>query len=69
MLRPDLGAADVSIPGSAAQFAQAQQQISSVHTLDQSLLLIWPQLVVLIALTVIVFALSYVLFMRQEVRA
>jgi ABC-2 type transport system permease protein len=69
MLRPDLGAADVTIPGSAAQFAQAQQQISSVHTLDQSLLLIWPQLVVLIALTVIVFALSYVLFMRQEVRA
>ena len=36
---------------------------------DQSLLLVWPQVVVLIALTVACFAAAYALFMRQEVRA
>jgi hypothetical protein len=30
---------------------------------------IWPQFVALIALTAIAFALAYVAFMRQEVRA
>jgi ABC-2 type transport system permease protein len=35
----------------------------------QSVLLIWPQIVGLIAGTVICFALAYVAFMRQEVRA
>ena len=29
----------------------------------------WPQIVILIALTVAMFALAYVLFLRQEVRA
>jgi ABC-2 type transport system permease protein len=38
-------------------------------SLDQSLLIIWPQLTVLIALTVICFAISYVVFMRQEIRS
>ena len=38
-------------------------------TLDQSILLVWPQIVVLTALTVAMFALAYVLFLRQEVRA
>ncbi len=37
--------------------------------LGQSLLLVWPQLTALIALMVIVFAISYVLFMRQEIRS
>lgn len=36
--------------------------------LGQSLLLIWPQLTGLIAATLICFAISYVLFMRQEIR-
>ncbi len=36
---------------------------------DQSLLVVWPQVVVLVALTVACFALAYVAFMRQEVRA
>jgi ABC-2 type transport system permease protein len=35
----------------------------------QSLLLIWPQLVILFALTIGCFALAYARFMRQEVRA
>jgi ABC-2 type transport system permease protein len=38
-------------------------------SLDQSLLVIWPQFVGLIALTSGAFALAYVSFMRQEVRA
>jgi len=36
--------------------------------LGQSLLIIWPQLVSLIALTAICFAISYVIFMKQEIR-
>ncbi len=38
-------------------------------SLDQSLLIVWPQLTVLIGLTAICFAISYVVFMRQEIRA
>lgn len=37
--------------------------------LSQSLLLIWPQLTGLIATTILLFALGYVLFQRQEIRA
>jgi ABC-2 type transport system permease protein len=43
--------------------------IPTLMTLDQSLLVIWPQVVALIALTVIAFAGAYIAFMRQEVRA
>ena len=38
-------------------------------SLGQSMLIIWPQLTSLISLTIICFAVSYVLFMRQEIRA
>ncbi|MGC9397691.1 MAG: ABC transporter permease [Anaerolineae bacterium] len=37
--------------------------------LDQSLALIWPHLTGLIAATILLFALGYVLFQRQEIRA
>jgi ABC-2 type transport system permease protein len=37
--------------------------------LGQSLVTIWPHLVSLVSLSVICFAISYVLFMRQEIRA
>ena len=37
-------------------------------SLGQSMLIIWPQLTSLISLTVVCFAISYVLFMRQEIR-
>lgn len=37
--------------------------------LSQSLLLIWPNLTGLIAATILLFALGYVLFQRQEIRA
>ncbi|MDI6814336.1 MAG: ABC transporter permease, partial [Desulfitobacteriaceae bacterium] len=37
--------------------------------LRQSVLIIWPQFTGLIAVTILLFALSYVLFQRQEIRA
>ena len=59
----------VSTPATIGQYAQAQQRIASLFSLDQSFLLVWPQIVALVALMVACFALAYVLFMRQEVRA
>jgi ABC-2 type transport system permease protein len=58
-------------PASIDQLGQATdpRRIPSLLSLDQSLLLVWPQIVGLVALTVICFAVAYVLFMRQEVRA
>ncbi len=48
---------------------QAQSVLPNPLSLSQSLLLIWPQLTSLIALSIICFAISYVIFMRQEIRA
>ena len=38
-------------------------------SLSQSMLLVWPHLTLLVSVTLICFAISYVVFMRQEVRA
>jgi len=43
--------------------------IANPLSLGQSLIQVWPQLVVIIALAIICFALSYVVFMRQEIRS
>jgi len=43
--------------------------IPSPLSIGQSLLVVWPQLVSLIALILICFAISYVVFMRQEIRS
>ena len=59
----------VSTPATIGQLVQYQQQIPTLASLDESLLIIWPHVVVLIALTVGCFALAYAQFMRQEVRA
>lgn len=49
------------------------QQLSGAITgylsLGQSLLLVWPHLVGLLALTAVVFAISYIAFMRKEIRS
>ena len=58
-----------STPATIDQFQQAQQQIPSLLSLDQSLLLVWPHVVALVALAVVCFVGAYVAFMRQEVRA
>ena len=49
--------------------SQAAFLLPNPLSLDQSLLIIWPQLTAMIALSVICFAASYVVFMRQEIRA
>ena len=46
-----------------------QRALPSILSLDQSLLVVWPQFVGLIALTSGAFAVAYVSFMLQEVRA
>jgi ABC-2 type transport system permease protein len=48
---------------------QLDRAVLSELSLGQSTLLVWPQIVGLVALTVICFAVAYVLFMRQEIRA
>ena len=48
---------------------QLDQAVPDVLPWDQSVLLVWPQLVALIATTVVIFIAAFLLFMRQEVRA
>jgi ABC-2 type transport system permease protein len=69
ILDPSVNARDVTIPGSLDQYTQAQQQVSALLSLDKSLLLVWPQIVALVALAVACFVGAYIAFMRQEVRA
>lgn len=67
LLRPDV--TQLGTPATIDQFQQAQQRIPSLFSLDQSILLVWPHVVALVALAVACFAGAYVAFMRQEVRA
>jgi ABC-2 type transport system permease protein len=48
---------------------QIDRALPSQLALDQSLLLAWPQVVALVGVTVVCFALAYITFLRQEVRA
>lgn len=59
------------IPGARTlgQMAQASAIPSSALSAGQSLLIIWPHLISLLALTTICFAISYVKFMREEIRS
>jgi ABC-2 type transport system permease protein len=59
----------VLAPGSVGQAQSASQVLPTLLSFDQSLLVVWPQIVVLVALTILMFALAYVAFLRQEVRA
>ena len=45
------------------------RDIPTLLPYGQSVLIAWPQIVALVALTVICFAAAYVIFMRQEIRA
>jgi len=49
--------------------AQADLAVASSLSFSQSLLLVWPHLVAIIAMALLGFAVSYVIFMKQEVRA
>lgn len=67
LLNPQVSS--VSTPATIGEYEQASQRIPSLLSLDQSFILVWPQVVGLVAMTVACFAAAYVLFMRQEVRA
>jgi len=54
---------------SITSLIKAQSLLPSPLSLSQSILVIWPQLVGLIALMLICFAISYIIFMRQEIRS
>lgn len=43
--------------------------LGSPLPLDQSLLLVWPQITALLGIAILLFAFTYVLFQRQEIRA
>jgi ABC-2 type transport system permease protein len=61
--------ASVLGPGNLGQAISQQEALPTLLSLDQSILVVWPQIVLLLALTIAMFALAYVLFLRQEVRA
>ncbi len=54
--------------GFIGEYIKTQGDVG-VLPLGQSLLLVWPHLTGLVALTMICFAISYICFMRQEIRA
>ncbi|WP_338131279.1 hypothetical protein [Cohnella rhizosphaerae] len=48
---------------------QAYLAINAPLSFGQSLLLVWPQVVAIVAETTVSFAAAYVAFMRQEIRS
>jgi len=55
-------------PATAAQLYTATGRLPTPLSFTQSFLLVWPQLVSIIALASICFAVSYIRFMREEIR-
>lgn len=49
--------------------AQVEYMIANPLSLGQSMILIWPYLTGLVCLSIVCFAISYLLFMRQEIRS
>jgi ABC-2 type transport system permease protein len=69
VLQPSVRSLDLVFPIQLLQLQQQGALLGAPLPLSQSLLLIWPQLTGLIAATILLFALGYVLFQRQEIRA
>lgn len=68
ILNPQVAA--ISNPSTVGGFQQAAQRIpDTTQTFVQSMLLVWPHMVTMVAITVLCFAIAYIRFMRQEVRA
>jgi ABC-2 type transport system permease protein len=66
LLNPSIRTWDIA---GQIQIGTDSRAVASLLSLDQSLLVAWPHFVALIAVTAAFFALAYVSFMRQEVRA
>jgi ABC-2 type transport system permease protein len=66
LLMPELGSASSTLI--LISIYTAGLSLGSL-SLDQSLTIIWPQLASLIALTALCFAISYITFMREEIRS
>ncbi len=64
MLRPEVRSLSIVLP-----FQLEGALLGQPLPLSQSVLLIWPHLTGLIAATLVLFALAYIMFQRQEVRA
>jgi ABC-2 type transport system permease protein len=67
VLNPQVAA--VSNPSTIGGFEQAFQRVPSLQSFEQSLLLVWPHMVTMLAIMALFFAIAYIRFMRQEVRA
>jgi ABC-2 type transport system permease protein len=67
ILNPQVAA--VSNPATIGGYEQASQRIPSLQSFEQSILLVWPHMITMLAITAVFFALAYIRFMRQEVRA
>ena len=67
LLNPQVAA--ISNPSTIGGFDQAFQRVPSLQSFEQSLLLVWPHIVTMLAIMSAFFAIAYVRFMRQEVRA
>ena len=67
ILNPQVSA--VSNPATIGGYEQLAQRIPSLQSFQQSILLVWPHMVTMLAIMVLCFAVAYVRFMRQEVRA
>jgi ABC-2 type transport system permease protein len=67
LFNPSIRTIGVLLPSQAEQLQTGG--VPSPLSIDQSLLLVWPQIVAIVALTVISDAVAYVLFLRPEVRA
>jgi ABC-2 type transport system permease protein len=67
LLNPQV--ASVSNPATIAGYEQLAQRIPSLQSFDQSLLLVWPHMVTMLAIMAACFAIAYIRFMHQEVRA
>jgi ABC-2 type transport system permease protein len=67
ILNPQVAA--VSNPATIGGYEQASQRIPSLQSFEQSVLLVWPHMITMLAITALFFAIAYIRFMRQEVRA
>lgn len=64
LMNPTLHSLDIM-----ATLQSAESQVTSYLPIGQSLLQIWPQIVAMFAEMVFVFAIAYICFMKQEIRA